>query len=298
MTFDYRKWGKYALIIINYSVRIALAAAILMCVSGALKDWDNFQVYRQWNDHYEFQGLGTLEQPYLINNAEDLVKFSDAVNNGNYFEDIYFRQTADIDLSEYDSFTPIGTLDSGYMFCGIYDGGGHTLSNLNINGNELGSGFVGLFGKLGGVVMNLGIESGRISGDYVGSFASTDGSTDAMIVNCYNRANLYAIVRCGGIAENFSSGRILGCANYGHLSGMVTCQLVSYNCAIISGCCNLKTSHDYIVPYDTFAGHMYDCYIGTDDITELNRFIENYADFMNATEIEKPEVIPWESEES
>ncbi len=293
MTFDFRKMGKIGLIILNYSVRIALAVLILMWCFGAVKEWDNFQVFREWNDHYEFEGHGTYEDPYLISSADDLVKFSDAVNHGNFFTSMYFRQTCDIDMSSCDNFIPIGTLDSGYMFRGIYDGGGHTLSNLTINGNQSDNEFVGLFGKLGGVVMNLGIESGRISGDYVGSFASTDGSTDAMIINCYNRANLYAIIRCGGIADNFSSGRILGCANYGHLAGNVTCQIVAYNCSIISGCCNLQTSRDYIVPVDTFAGNMYDCYVGTDDETELNRFIDNYQDFIIYPGDPPIDVIPW-----
>ena len=157
--------------------------------------------------------------------------------------------------------------------------------------------FVGLFGKLGGVVMNLGIESGRISGDYVGSFAAADGSTDAMIINCYNRANLYSIVRCGGIADNFTSGRILGCANYGHVAGIYTGQIVAYDCSIISGCCNLQGAQDDFVPLDTFTGKLYDCFIGTDDITELNRFIDDYQDFIIYPDNPPIYVIPWQSEQ-
>lgn len=293
MSIDWRKVLKTALIGFWYLIRIAIAVVIVWWCMGKLDEWNNFQVFRQWNDPYGFAGSGTYEDPYLINNADDLIKFSEAVNNGNYFNDIYFRQTADIDLNGYGNFEPIGTLDSGYMFCGIYDGGCHKISNLVINANDLDSAFVGLFGKLGGVVMNLGIDSGRIYGDYVGAFASTDGSDEAMIINCYNNADLYAMVRCGGIAENFSSGKILGCANYGHLSGMVTCQIVSYDCSLIAGCCNLESTNDSIVPYDTFRGVMYDCYIGTEDVSELNRFIPSYQDYIVYHENTDMDVLPW-----
>ena len=279
--------------VISYAIRIALAVVILWWCFGKIEFWENFQVFRQWNEQYGFEGNGTYENPYLINTADDLIKFSDAVNNGNPFLDQYFLQTCDIDLTSCENFTPVGTLDSGCMFRGVYDGGGHRLYNLKISGYGMENSFVGLFGRLGGVVMNLGIESGRISGDYVGSFASTDGSNDAMIINCYNRANLYGMIRCGGIADNFSSGRILGCANYGHLSGNVTAQIVSYNCGLISGCCNLQSSRDYMYPVNTFRGDIYDCYVGTDDLTLLNSTIDKYRSFIIFTDNEDYEVIPW-----
>jgi hypothetical protein len=294
MKIDIRKVLKTSLLIFSYLVRIALACVIVWWSIGRVDDWERFQVFREWNDHYGFVGSGTYEDPYLISCAEDLVKLSEAVNSGDYFLETYFKQTCDIDMLSCGNFTPIGTLDSGYMFCGIYDGGCHRLYNLTINGNELESKFVGLFGKLGGVVMNLGIESGRISGDYVGSFASTDGSTDAMIINCYNRASLYGVVRCGGIADNMSAGRILGCANYGYTSGIYTAQIVSFNCSVISGCCNYSNSSDDIVCYDTFIGSIYDCYVGTDDVTQLNRHIGDYQDFIYYPNDPPIDVMPWE----
>lgn len=292
---DIRKVLKTSLLYFSYLVRIALACVIVWWCVGKVDEWENFQVFRQWNDHYEFEGSGTYEDPYLISCADDLIKLSDAVNDGDYFFENYFKQTCDIDMSSCENFTPIGTMDSGYMFRGIYDGGNHRIYNLTINGNRLESGFVGLFGKLGGVVMNLGIESGRISGDYVGSFASTDGSTDAMIINCYNRASLYGVVRCGGIADNLSAGRILGCANYGYTSGVYTGQIVSFNCSIISGCCNLERSSDDFVAYDTFDGQIYDCFIGTDDVSELNRYVDGYQNFIIYPNDPPIDVTPWES---
>ena len=277
-----------------YLIRIALAVLIVWWSFGQMNIWREFQTFREWDNHYGFEGEGTHDSPYLIKSADDLINFSDAVNNGNYFADVYFRQTADIDLAECDNFVPIGTFDSGYMFRGIYDGGGHRIYNLKINANQLDSEFVGLFGRLGGIVMNLGIESGRIYGDYVGAFAAADSSNEALIVNCYNRADLYAMIRCGGIADNFSSGRILGCANYGHLSGMYTNQIVSYGCSLVAGCCINQNSNDDLVPVSTFRGRIFDCFVGSDDETELYRYCGSYGDLMETQRITTEDIIPWE----
>lgn len=277
-----------------YLVRIAVAVIVVWWSFGQMQAWRDFQVFREWDDHYGFEGKGTYEEPYLIQSADDLIAFSDAVNGGNYFEDVYFRQTVDIDLAELDNFVPIGTFDSEYMFRGIYDGGGHRIYNIHIDAMYLDSKFVGLFGKLGGIVMNLGIESGTMHGEYVGSIAAADSSNAAMIINCYNRADLYGIVRCGGIADNFSSGRILGCANYGHLTGEFTNQMVSYGCALMGGCCMYEGSHDDLVPFHSFRGRIFDCYTGSDDETELNDHIASYADLIETQRISADDIIPWE----
>ena len=294
LNINIEKVLKTSLTLFWYLTRISVAVVILWWCFGQMKVWREFQVFREWDDHYGFEGEGTYESPYLIEDAEDLIAFSDAVNNGNYFTDVYFRQTADIDLEECENFVPIGSFDSTYMFRGIYDGGGHRIYNLKINANQLDSEFVGLFGRLGGIVMNLGIESGRIYGDYVGAFAAADSSNEAMIVNCYNRADLYAIIRCGGIADNFSSGRILGCANYGHLSGMYTNQIVSYGCSLVGGCCINQNSNDDLVPASTFRGRIFDCFVGTDDETELYRYSQSYGDLMETPLVSVDDIILWE----
>lgn len=41
---------------------------------------------------------GSEEHPYLLEDAEDLQKFADAVNGDESFDDVYFKLTQDIDL--------------------------------------------------------------------------------------------------------------------------------------------------------------------------------------------------------
>lgn len=88
-----------------------------------------------------------------ISTADELQAFAAAVNSGAKINGIpaataAVLQTADIDLAGIDDWDPIGNyaISSGYYFNGIYNGNGHTISNLRIRG---GRGNNGLFGTVG-----------------------------------------------------------------------------------------------------------------------------------------------------
>lgn len=86
-------------------------------------------------------GMGTEEDPYLINNIDDLVWFRNDVNAGNTYEGKYVALKADINLTG-EVWTPIGTsiydktpADSDVkMFAGNFDGENHTITGLSSNG--------------------------------------------------------------------------------------------------------------------------------------------------------------------
>ncbi|MGN0667247.1 MAG: hypothetical protein ACI4KF_12070 [Huintestinicola sp.] len=192
---------------------------------------DSFSFY---NDYYSFNGSGTMDDPFTISSAEELAALSKNVNNGLEYEDRYFIQTADLDLGNLGEWCPIGTFLGNYSFKGIYNGDGHTISDLTIIYGDNS----GLFGKLSGTVCNLGIESGEIHGYCVGSIASHSVSDKAMIINCYNKADIYG-TRCGGIADNFTGGRIICCLNYGKLhcaEDGIQGGITSYTAAAVWGC--------------------------------------------------------------
>ncbi len=130
-------------------------------------------------------GSGTEQDPYLINNLEDLKWFRDDVNDvqadgSNQYTGKYIKLTADIDLGD-EEWTPIGVYDSSkdhINFCGIFDGDGHTISNLKINSSNR-AGFFGELGKstdFGGVttIKNITFENANVSSTsgYVGVVAS------------------------------------------------------------------------------------------------------------------------------
>lgn len=124
-------------------------------------------------------GDGSKTNPYEIATAEQLAKLARDVNNGNTpqaFLGIYFKLTADIDLSG-GIWMPIGKYynygnDNGNnrLFFGKFDGNGHVIKNMHIQweGTEARSAW-GLFSTLQGAsstnlttVTNLIIENAKV----------------------------------------------------------------------------------------------------------------------------------------
>lgn len=181
-----------------------------------------------------FIGCGTKETPYLIQSADDVMRLSQIVNDGEHFKGCWFKQTNNIDLSGI-KFIPIGELGTENYFDGIYDGDGHYIENLTIEG-ENNNGF---FGQLGGTIMNFGIESGNISGICVGGISSHSANPKALIINCYSKAVLSG-ARTGGIADNFN-GTILNCYSKAILQGDIQGTIVSYGAMCMENCIDEET---------------------------------------------------------
>lgn len=76
--------------------------------------------------------LAQDDAPFEIATAEDLVAFSEHVNEGNWGANAVM--TNDIDMSSVENFTPIGHFGNGAddKYYGTFDGQGHKISNLNI----------------------------------------------------------------------------------------------------------------------------------------------------------------------
>ncbi len=113
-----------------------------------------------------FNVRGTME----IHSAEDFSK----INNDRFGS---YRLMADIDLTGVE-WTPIGTVAA--PFAGVFEGNGHTISNLQINlpNQEC----VGLFGYSRGMITNLTIEGATVTGkNYTGIIAGYSGGK---ITNC------------------------------------------------------------------------------------------------------------------
>ena len=92
------------------------------------------------------RNAGTAEDPYRIKDLEDLIWFRDSVNTytsdgSNQYTGKHVKLTADIDL-EGINWEPIGNNAQGdhMSFNGIFDGDGHTISNLRVEkaGSNLG----------------------------------------------------------------------------------------------------------------------------------------------------------------
>jgi hypothetical protein len=107
-------------------------------------------------------GNGTKESPYLISNEKQLRYLAEAINADETWEGKYFKQTADIKLSDKE-WLPIGfaikakikgdpILYSAYPFRGNYDGDGYTITGLTIGtrSNPASQYTAAMFGFTGG----------------------------------------------------------------------------------------------------------------------------------------------------
>lgn len=82
-------------------------------------------------------GLGTEDSPMLIRSKEDLKLLASLVTAENPFRGVHVLLTDDINLEGEKDFIGIAvsrTNNPGHVFGGVFDGGGHTIHNMKLNG--------------------------------------------------------------------------------------------------------------------------------------------------------------------
>ena len=218
-----------------------------------------------------FDGFGIKTNPYLIEDAEDLKLLAQKVNSGETYEGKYFKQTANIDLSNETNWTPIGTVTNdgkdARPFKGTFDGDGYKITNLKVTGNSNNAGLFGYtqdatikncnvtgevkgFNDVGGIVGNADGKTqilscsfrGDVTGEdsYIGGIA---GSARGTIKNCYALADVTARIEiAGGIAgyayhvtiENcYYSGNVPAGNSAGGIAGFVSGSTIK-NCVSLA----------------------------------------------------------------
>ena len=163
------------------------------------------------------RGAGTADDPCLIGNTQELKNFAALVNSGSV--NIHGKLTAPIDLegSQVNQWTPIGT--SSHKYNGTFDGQGFTISDLYYAQKE---GNVGLFGCANS---HARIKNVRVEGyiDNSGNGATGPGATTAggilgkgengtVIINCSVAGAVLSYSNVGGIAGG-GSVTIVNCYN-------------------------------------------------------------------------------------
>ena len=134
-------------------------------------------------------GTGTAEDPWQISTAEQLYRIHDDLT-------AHYILIADIDLSAYENWTPIGAFQSlsdapedaevphpDYAFTGTFNGDGHTISNLTVSSDApMGA---GLFGCAAGTengaayIRNFTLKNVNVSGFYL-----VGGAVGLQFMNC------------------------------------------------------------------------------------------------------------------
>ncbi|MBQ7170094.1 MAG: hypothetical protein IJR63_09375, partial [Synergistaceae bacterium] len=105
------------------------------------------------SDGYLLEGYDE-DSAWEINSVATLIKARDDINDGTISMGRYYKLTADLDLSGYKDWKPIG-VNSSYPFRGQLDGNGHTITIAIARSDE---NYAGLFGYIkGGVVKDLSV---------------------------------------------------------------------------------------------------------------------------------------------
>ena len=172
-----------------------------------------FDFLSQFDKRDVFEGQGTVVDPFKIASYRDLCILRDNVATGYSYSNKYFVQTEDISFPDGEYWKPIGNVEKGYSFAGIYDGANHTLSNIVCFDY-----YAGLFSYLNGNVKNICIKNSYFHGAKAGTIAS-QSSKKIEIHNCSSAAVVVGVTRAGGIIDYAPKAEIRDCIFSGNIRG-------------------------------------------------------------------------------
>ena len=155
-------------------------------------------------------GAGTIGDPYLISNLDELKWVAVQTNSGNTFSGKYLKQTADIGISSISNWTKIGT-STTVCFSGTYDGDGHKITGLSITSTT--DSYNGLFGVIGagGTVKNLGVTGAILSGSTAGLGILAGYNFGGTVENCYTTGTVTTSHNNPGGLLGTSTGTVTKC---------------------------------------------------------------------------------------
>lgn len=207
----------------SMKMRLALLAlAALVWIAVPVSARAEGETVDTWDGTVEAftEGSGTKEDPWRIENAEQLAYLAQQVNNGTNYRGKHFLLVSDLDLSVKE-WTPIGTYSNS--FWGGFDGGGRTITGMTITGKE--NKYVGLFGACynftapSSYIKSVTVKRANISGH---SFVGAIAGAGANISDCYSIENTIYASRCVGGVCGSPIGNISGCYNSSSVKGNST----------------------------------------------------------------------------
>ena len=161
-------------------------------------------------------GTGTASDPFKVSTVADLKRVGsgeEGPGGKEWKQDKFYLQTANIDLSSEENWTPI--CNTIYSFTGNYNGGGYTISNLTNSEEEDNT---GLFNAVGGTVQNVRLNKV----DFFGK-----GNVGAVAAKVYN----------GGKIDHCSVNDfyITGTGSLGGIAGTNALGATVSNCIVTNG---------------------------------------------------------------
>jgi len=169
---------------------------------------------------------GSAEKPFHIKSMSDWEKFVSDVDFTVTFQDKHLALDIDLDFGgAVNAFKPVSSY-WGYRFLGSFDGQGHTLSGINICGEEFTQrAYTSVFGYLNGpvTIKNLTVADSRFDGQecvapIVGWADYSMGNVT--ISNCHVADNV-VVINTKSQGSNAMAG-LIGRAYYATISGCTT----------------------------------------------------------------------------
>ena len=161
----------------------------------------------------EYEGEGTIDSPYIISNASQLLGIAPVVNTASGAE-LYFSLEADIDLDGAE-WTPIGT--SSNPFNGAFYGNGYSVSNFKITEGRTDNGFFGYVKQAD--ITNLSLSNVTLQYTYTGSTTTYAGilagrlckeSTGTDVVNSISEISATGIIDISSKNTASYTGGLIG----------------------------------------------------------------------------------------
>lgn len=117
----------------------------------------------KWDGTADTSWYNDTDTMFTLNTAEQLAGFAKLVDDGNTFEGKTIKLTTDVNLNAQDAdgkrinFNPIGHSGNDRSFNGVFDGQGHTISNLykqnDLNAWQYEGEYYGLFAYTNGAII-------------------------------------------------------------------------------------------------------------------------------------------------
>ena len=213
-------------------------------------------LFPQWGWAQEIRkpsvGDGSTGNPYEISTAAELAWFRTYVNEGNL--SVCAKLTDNIDLKDFchaadasnnieKSWEPIGSYDSypNKAYKGVFDGNGHTISNLYIKVQREG---VGFFGCASGSIKNITFDNAQVentgndskysmTGIVVGAGFATLQNLKTLN-NCSVKSGAKSLGGIAGNAKNCSNlennATVIGVYQVGGIVGVVNSNATLSSC--------------------------------------------------------------------
>ncbi len=208
-------------------IPVLLCAALLLCIAMLCPP----QAARAEEGEPDVSWYNSANKVYILTSAEQLAGLAEIVNGtapgigASSFSGRTVSLDRDLDLSGFENWTPIG--DAAHAFSGTFDGGGHTISGLNINaGSDEAPDTAGHLGLFGNISKSAAVRELSISGSvtavfkgenaYVGGLAGRCEAGEVSDITC---SVSVTVSRASGSSADEAAGCVGGLAGCGVMEG-------------------------------------------------------------------------------